>query len=241
VSRRCLFLIAAALLAERLGRQTIKLPVRDEVELSTDVYGADAGGKRPVLLMRTPYNKSAVQATAERYAAAGYVVVVQDERGRYASPGTSLPYNNEGQDGFDTLEWITRQPWCDGRVGMWGTSHVGAVQWLAAAEHSPGLAVLCPTATWSSFYRNIYVGGASRLALISQAAAGRSTPPAGLSPPADWGPVLMHLPLADMDRAIGWPMPWLSGILTHPRPDGFWKRLDVTREVEAVRLVATAA
>src|SRR5450432_2403105 len=87
VSRRFLFLIAAALLAEQPGKQTIKLPVRDEVELSTDVYGADAGGKRPVLLMRTPYNKNAVQATAERYAAAGYVVVVQDERGRYASPG----------------------------------------------------------------------------------------------------------------------------------------------------------
>src|SRR5207245_1468740 len=156
----------------------------------------------PVLLMRTPYNKDAVRATAQRYAAAGYAVVVQDERGRYASGGTSLPYNNEGQDGFDTLEWITRQPWSDGRVGMWGASHVGAVQWQAAAEHAYGLAVLCPTATWSSFYRNIYAGGAARLALIAQAAAGRSAPPAGVAPPADWGRVLLHLPLADMDRAI---------------------------------------
>jgi putative CocE/NonD family hydrolase len=119
---------------------------------------------------------------------------------------------------------------------MWGASHVGAVQWLAAAEHAYGLAVLAPTATWSSFYRNIYVGGAARLALIAQAAAGRSQPPPGASPPADWGKVLLHLPLTDLDQAIGWRMPWLTGILAHNRPDGFWKRLDVTKEVEAVRL-----
>jgi putative CocE/NonD family hydrolase len=228
-------LLTAAAWTAPIGKQTVKVPMRDEIELATDVYGME-GGKRPVLLMRTPYNKNNVVATAERYAAAGYVVVVQDERGRYASAGTTLPYNNEGQDGFDTLEWITRQPWCDGRVGMWGSSHVGAVQWQAASERAYGLSVLCPTATWSSFYRNIYVGGASRLALIAQAAAGRSTPPAGVSPPSDWGRVLLHLPLADLDRAIGWRMPWLSGILAHPRPDGFWKRLDLTKDVEAVRL-----
>jgi len=88
------------------------------VPLATDTYGADAGAKRPVLLSWTPYNKKAAEAIAGRYAAAGYVVVVQDERGRYASQGASLPYNNEGQDGFDTLEWITRQPWCNGPPNM---------------------------------------------------------------------------------------------------------------------------
>src|SRR5205807_1975657 len=213
--------LAVSAIAAPAGRQSVQVPMRDDVLLATDVYGAETGGRRPVLLMRTPYNKDGAQATALRYAAAGYVVVVQDERGRYASGGTSLPYNNEGQDGFDTLEWIVSQSWCDGRVGMWGASHVGAVQWLAAAEHAPGLAVLAPTATWSSFYRNIYVGGAARLALIAQAAAGRSQPPPGVSPPADWGQVLLHLPLTDLDRAIGWRMPWLSGILAHDRPDGF--------------------
>ncbi len=210
--------------------------MRDGIQLATDLYGADAGRRRPVLLMRTPYNKEAVAVTAQRYAAAGYVVVVQDVRGRYASPGSSLPYNNEGQDGFDTLEWIGRQAWSAGRVGMWGSSHVGAVQWQAAAEGGYGLAVLCPTATWSSFYRNIYAGGAARLALIAQAAAGRVKPPEGVSPPSDWGQTLLHLPLANMDGAIGWPLPWLAGILSHPRPDGFWKRLDLTKEVEQLKL-----
>ncbi len=212
--------------------------MRDDVALSTDLYNAGAGVRRPVLLMRTPYNKNNQKAVAQRYAAAGYTVVVQDERGRYESPGESLPYNNEGQDGFDTLEWVVKQPWCDGRVGMWGASAVGAVQWQAAAEGAPGLAVLCPTATWGSFYRNIYHGGAARLALIAQAAAGRTAPPPGKAPPKDWAPVLMHLPLAEMDQAIGWPLPWLTGILAHPRPDGFWKRLDLTRDLERVSIPA---
>jgi uncharacterized protein len=238
VNRRLFVFFAAAGLIAQVSRQTLSVPMRDDTRLATDVYGSGAGGKRPVLLSRTPYNKDGAEAIARRFASAGYVVVVQDERGRYASGGASLPYNNEGQDGFDTLEWIVNQPWCNGRVGMWGASHVGAVQWQAAAEHSYGLTALCPTATWSSFYRNIYLGGAARLALISQAAASRSTPPAGGKPPSDWGQTLLHLPLSEMDQAIGWRMPWLYGILTHPRPDGFWKRLDLTKDVETLSLPA---
>ena len=96
-------MIALAAPAAEVARRTVMVPMRDDVELATDVYDTGATGKRPVLLMRTPYNKNGAEAVARRYATAGYVVVVQDERGRYASGGTSLPYNNEGQDGFDTL------------------------------------------------------------------------------------------------------------------------------------------
>jgi hypothetical protein len=88
----------------------------------------------------------------------------------------ACPYNNEGQDGYDTIEWLTRQPWCNERVGMVGGSYVGAVQWQAAAE-SPGLVVIAPQATWSSFYRNLYLGGAVRLALISNWIAGNTPKP----------------------------------------------------------------
>ncbi|MBL8174858.1 MAG: CocE/NonD family hydrolase [Bryobacterales bacterium] len=234
MSRRLFLALAAplVLIGQPFQRQTVRIPMRDAVELAADVYTHPGGGKGPVLLMRTPYNKDAQRETAERYARAGYAVVVEDTRGRYASSGATLPYNNEGQDGFDTLEWISRQPWSNGRVGMWGASHPGAVQWQAAAEGAYGLAVLAPTATWSSFYRNIYVGGAARLALIARAAAGPR-------PGVDWSKVLLHLPLTEMDRAIGGePLPWLTGILSHNKPDGFLKRLDLTREVEALRLPA---
>jgi putative CocE/NonD family hydrolase len=146
VSGRIVVFLTTARPSAQVSRQTLSVSMRDDVKLATDVYGADAGGKRPVLLSRTPYNKNGVEAIARRFAAAGYVDIVHDERGRYASDGTSLPYNNEGQDGFDTLEWITRQRWCNRRVGTWGASHVGAVQWQAAVEHAYGLMALCPTA-----------------------------------------------------------------------------------------------
>lgn len=218
--------------------QTVRIPMRDGVMLAADLYGVSPAVKKPVLLQRTPYNRKGAAKVAQRYADAGYVVVVQDTRGRFDSEGTFFPYNNEGQDGFDTTDWIVSQPWSNGRIGMWGASYVGAVQYQAAAEDAPGLAVLAPTATWSSFYRNIYTGGVSRLALIATAAAGLYPPPTGTSPPANWYKTLLSLPLADLDLAIGWRIPWLSGILTHPTSDGFWNRLDLTAKTNQLSIPA---
>lgn len=231
-----LLICAAAAIAQE-PRQIV-IPMRDGVELAADLYDTSPSVPKPVLLQRTPYNKANAAAIGRRYALSGYAVVVQDTRGRFASKGEFFPYNNEGQDGFDTTEWITRQPWSNGRIGMWGASYVGAVQYQAAAEGAPGLAVLCPTATWNSFYRNIYLGGVARLALIGTAAAGLYPPPAGKAAPTDWYRTLQALPLADLDLAIGWRIPWLRTILTHPHPDGFWKRLDVTAEVDQLQIPA---
>lgn len=231
-------LLAWAMVLVAQEPRKVTIPMRDGVELAADIYDTNPAVPKPVLLQRTPYNKTNSAATARRYAAAGYAVVVQDTRGRFESKGEFFPYNGEGQDGFDTTEWVTRQPWSDGRIGMWGASYVGAVQYQAAAEGAPGLAVLAPTATWSSFYRNIYLGGVPRLALIGTAAAGLYPPPAGKSAPPDWYQTLQSLPLADLDLAIGWRIPWLRTILTHPRPDGFWKRLDVTPEIDQLKMPA---
>jgi len=119
--------------------KTVNMPMRDGVRLATDVYRDDAVSKAPVILMRTPYDRTQQKANAERYAAAGYVVVIRDCRGTRGSEGVLAPYNNEGQDGYDTIEWITRQPWCSGRVWILGGSYVGAVQWQAAAENPQDL------------------------------------------------------------------------------------------------------
>src|SRR5215469_7147240 len=112
---------------------TFAVPMRDGIHLATDVYGAEVGVRKPALLTRTPYDKRRPKPIAERYANAGYVAIVQDTRGAYASEGKYLHYNNDDQDGFDTIDWIVRQPWSNGKVGMWGTSHPGEVQWVAAA------------------------------------------------------------------------------------------------------------
>jgi hypothetical protein len=207
--------------------ETVTVPMRDGIKLTTDVYRDDLVQSAPVVLMRTPYDRTRAKGTAEKFAKAGYVAVMQDCRGTRASEGVNAPYNNEGQDGYDTIEWITRQPWCSGRVGMTGGSYVGAVQWQAAVENPPGLAAITPQATWSSFYRNLYLGGAVRLSLIAGWIAGNTPKPAGVKP-ADMNAALMKLPLSDVDEAIGWPMPWLDAYLTHPEPNGFWTRLDLT-------------
>ncbi len=217
--------------------ETTTIQMRDGVRLATDIYRDTAVSKAPVILMRTPYDKSKQKGNAEKYAEAGYVVVIQDCRGTRQSEGVLAPYNNEGQDGFDTIEWITRQGWCSGRVGMMGGSYVGAVQWQAAAEHPPGLAAIAPQATWSSFYRNLYLGGAVRLSLISSWLAGNTPKPEGVQP-ADMNEALLQLPLSDVDKAIGWPMPWLDAYLTHPEPNGFWKRLDLTDELPNLKMPA---
>jgi putative CocE/NonD family hydrolase len=217
--------------------ETVSVPMRDGIKLATDVYRDENVNQAPVILLRTPYDRTKQKATGERWAKAGYIFVTQDCRGTRESEGVMAPYNNEGQDGFDTIEWITRQSWCTGRVGMTGGSYVGAVQWQAAAEQPPGLVAIAPQATWSSFYRNLYLGGAVRLSLISGWLAGNTPKPEGVKP-ADMNEALLRLPLSDVDVAIGWSMPWLDAYLTHPEPNGFWTRLDLTDELPSLKMPA---
>lgn len=224
-------------LGGEIRRDTAMVAMRDGVKLATDVYRDDAAARAPVVLIRTPYDRTKQKGTAERWVKAGYVFVAQDCRGTRASEGVLAPYNNEGQDGFDTIEWLTRQPWCNGRVGMVGGSYVGAVQWQAAVENPPGLAVIAPQATWSSFYRNLYLGGAVRLSLISGWLAGNMPKPVGAKS-NDMSGALMRLPLSDVDEAIGWPIPWLDAYLTHPEPNGFWTRLDLSGRLPELQLPA---
>ncbi len=234
-----LFVLMSASLASAqaapVQMATLRVPMRDGVKLATDIYRHVASKPGPVVLMRTPYDRTRQKETGEYWAKAGFTFLVQDCRGTRDSEGVLAPYNNEGQDGYDTIEWIVAQKWCNGRVGMVGGSYVGAVQWQAAAENPPGLVVIAPQATWSSFYRNLYLGGSVRLALISTWIAGNTPKPQGTKA-NELDQALMRLPLSDVDEAIGWPMPWLDGYLTHPEPNGFWMRLDLTTRLPELKM-----
>ncbi len=125
------------------------LPMRDGVRLAADVYLPARGGQPvdtpfPALLTRTPYDKGpkAVVDEAEWWARRGYARVVQDVRGRFASEGDFYLLKNEAEDGYDTIEWIAEQPWCDGQVGMVGTSYLAWVQSAAATQNPPHLAAM---------------------------------------------------------------------------------------------------
>ena len=119
--------------------------MRDGVVLRADVYRPAGEGKRPALLQRTPYSKNPEDPRSQyhRIAEAGFVVVVQDTRGRYMSDGVAVPHD-EGADGYDTVEWVAQLPYVDGRVGMFGGSYSATTQLLAAPMRPPHLVALFP-------------------------------------------------------------------------------------------------
>jgi len=135
--------------------------MRDGAMLRADIYRPRAEGKFPVLLVRTPYDKTNAMSFGMRGAARGYVVVEQDVRGRFASEGEWYTFKNESQDGYDTVEWAAALPYSNGKVGMFGGSYVGATQYLAAIAKPPHLAGICPTVTASNYHDGwTYQGGA---------------------------------------------------------------------------------
>ncbi len=135
--------------------------MRDGVVLNADVYRPADEGTFPVLLQRTPYNKQARIDFDLRAAAEGFIVVVQDVRGRYSSEGEWYPFKYESNDGYDTVEWAAGLPQSNGKVGMFGGSYVGATQMLAALTHPPHLAGICPVVTASNYHNGwTYQGGA---------------------------------------------------------------------------------
>jgi putative CocE/NonD family hydrolase len=141
----------------------VSVRMRDGVVLFADIYRPSIPGRFPVLLERTPYDKDKDNEIDLGHDAAqlGYVVIVQDVRGRYSSGGEWYPFRHESQDGFDTVEWAAALPYSDGRVGMFGSSYVGATQMLAAIAHPPHLAGICPMFTPSNYHDGwIYQGGA---------------------------------------------------------------------------------
>jgi len=140
----------------------VPVPMRDGVVLRADVWLPKEEGRFPTLIYRTPYGKGDAQKDWSTFAKAvkhGYAVMIQDVRGRYASDGEFTPYQNEGKDGYDTIEWAAQQTWSDGSVGTFGLSYPGAVQWLAAVESPPHLKAMVPAMTFSTPRNFFYSGG----------------------------------------------------------------------------------
>src|SRR5215467_5357624 len=164
----CSFLYVFAALAsaqpssEYIIEKDMPVPMRDGVTLRADMVRPSGHGQFPVLVYRTPYGKEFAlreYSTFRHAVERGYAVVVQDVRGRYASAGDFLPYQQEGHDGYDTIEWAAAQPWSDGSVGTFGLSYPGAVQWLAAVENPPHLEAMVPAMTFSTPRNFFYSGG----------------------------------------------------------------------------------
>ena len=133
----------------------VEIPMRDGTILRCDIYRPVGRGPVPALLTRTPYDKRLIEHSAmgvnmRMTLARGYAVIAQDVRGRFASEGKFLVTPTqavEGPDGFDTIEWLARQPWCNGAVGMFGLSYLSLTQLMAAIERPPSLRAIVPEKT----------------------------------------------------------------------------------------------
>src|SRR5262245_22413661 len=140
-----LFLVGTpATSQESTVQKDVMVPMRDGTKLATDIYLPGGEGKFPVILSRTPYDKNGDRGNANFFTKHGYVFVAQDTRGRYNSEGTWKFLADDARDGEECINWITRQPWSNGKVGMMGTSYVGGTQHAAAMRRPAGLVTVIP-------------------------------------------------------------------------------------------------
>jgi len=139
-----------------------KAKMRDGVRLSVDMFQPKAEGRFPAILIITPYgNNPGYQTRGSWFAKRGYIVAVADSRGRYDSEGEWDPFDPRHKtDGYDLVEWLAAQPWCDGKVGMMGLSYMGWAQWWTATQGPPSLRAIVPeVAPPDQFYNLPYQNG----------------------------------------------------------------------------------
>ncbi len=220
--------------------------MRDGVTLYADVYRPAGEGPFPVILMRLPYDKTQAENIAYShpswYAQHGFLVVVQDVRGCCLSEGGFTPFQHEGEDGYDTIEWAARLPGANGQVGMYGFSYAGATQLMPATLRPPGLVTVCPAMTASQYYEGwTYNQGALALAFTmswavdlasrearkagdDRAVAELSAAYAGMSGWNWFLPLQSFLPLSGQYGQYF--LDWLA----HPTYDDYWRRWSIDED-----------
>jgi hypothetical protein len=216
----------------------VATPMRDGVVLQANVFRPPGAARFPTILLRTPYNKgNAITPNFLAFVNHGYAVMVQDVRGRYASGGRFEPIDQELRDGDDTLNWIARQPWSDGAIGMYGGSYLGIAQWKAALSRNPHLKAIFPYVSGDDDYRDRFYssGGAMKLGHRLLWIAENMRAP-GYNPP-DFRKFVLALPVRQADRvASGAPLPLWQLAASHPSYDTFWKRGSVREHIDEVNV-----
>src|SRR5579875_2955769 len=225
---------SAAAQSEVTVERGVKVPMRDGVILRADIYRPKQEGRFPVLLERTPYNKAGGADFGYKAAASGYVVIIQDVRGRY------------------TVEWAAALPYSNGKVGMFGGSYVGATQMLAAIAHPPHLAGICPVVTASNYHSNwTYQGGAfeqwfneSWTSGLAQDTLNRRIQQDTNAMAGIWELPLSHYSLFQVPRGslrLNSPeelAPYFLDWLAHPNYDEYWKRWSIEEHYDAITVPA---
>lgn len=216
----------------------VKIPLRDGVELAATLYRPlEQQAPLPCVFTLTPYVSATYHARGQYFAANGYVFLTVDARGRGNSGGEFTPLLQEAKDGHDVVQWLAAQPYCNGKVTMWGGSYAGYDQWATAKEFPPALATIVPVASPKAgvdfpmrnnmFYSYLmqwytYVSGHTAQETIFsdgpfwQAAFGR------------W--YREGKPFRELDRVVGNPSPNFQTWIAHPQQDAYWDSFNPTAE-----------
>jgi putative CocE/NonD family hydrolase len=211
--------------------RNVPMRTSDGIALVSDIYRPDANEKFPTILVRIPFTKTlrnslGADAVGNFWASRGYNVVIQGTRGRFNSGGEFYPLIHERQDGIETLQWLAKQAWFDGRLGMWGGSAFGHTQWAISDQDFPGPTALAIQIASTDFHGAFYPGGAFSLesalfwAARSHGTADRTPDYAVLERGFSDGPVVE----AD-DRSIG-NVAFFDDWARHPQKDDYWRAID---------------
>jgi putative CocE/NonD family hydrolase len=226
---------APAASAQRGGPTTapsqanVAIPMRDGTPLGADVYLPPGQGPFPVLLTITPYGKNGSGRGAAAQLERGYAVVAVDSRGLRASKGKWEPYVHEAQDGFDVQSWVAKQPWCNGKIGMFGTSYPAYTQVAPAQYRNPNVKAIIPVSAQSDNFGSVWSSdGLLHLAFspvwaMQQEAIATNQPAATV----DWMKVIWTLPLKKIPEMTGVRSQFLADVIAHDTHDSFWKAMSI--------------
>src|SRR6266581_1193278 len=222
-------------------RWAVKIPMRDKVELNATLYlpkmSDGSPPKAPVIFTLTPYISDSYHARAAYFASHGYVFALVDVRGRGNSTGDFEPFANDARDGHDLVEWFAKQPFCDGKVAMWGGSYAGFDQWATARELPPHLTTIVPAAAAHPgldfpFTNNV---GISYDVQWFTHTSGRASQQNLFADSKFWRAKFLdaykqYIPFKTLDSFIGNPSANFQRVMGHPMVDAYYDAMVPTRE-----------
>lgn len=214
----------------------VRIPLRDGVKLSANLYRPRGESPPlPCVVTLTPYIAQSYHERGVYFAAHGYVFLSVDARGRGNSEGVFTPFLQEAWDGRDVVEWLARQPYCNGKVAMWGGSYAGYAQWAIAKEQPPHLATIAPVSSarpgvdFPMQHNMFYAYDTQWLTLVS----GRTSQQTLFGDSGFWSAQFQrwyeaHAPFNELDGRIGNPSPVFQSWVAHPAQDAWWDRFNPT-------------
>lgn len=207
----------------------VKIPLRDDVKLNATIFKPKDSSPVPAIFTLTPYISDTYYPRASYFAQHGYVFLLVDVRGRGNSGGEFEPFANEGRDGHDVVEWIAKQPWCNGKVTMWGGSYAGFDQWSTLKEFPEHLSTIVPAAAAHPgidfpYFKNIFTLYDMQWLTYTSGL----TPQVNLFGDGEfWQAKNLemfrgHIAFSELDRVVGNPSPVFHKWLQHPADDSYY-------------------